>query len=266
MQPLAPIEEASPSTEAAAPPLTDDVHPPSPSLAVPTPNDRPISEAPSSIYDPRAPSLPVPNPPFMLQQRDSLASSFDSIPAGSTTNNFIHPSSSLTPLDPSKLDVPYPHYDPDPNPEDFPTEKPTRPWYTRPRWSCLILLALLLTITIVLGAYFGSKKLKPKHAASGASKPSPASPSSPASPNTPTVVFGGDGTVVTTDQGTTFTYNNSFGGYFVTDSGNPFNNAARAQSWSPALNETWTWGKDRVLGCVPSLIISILLGVGRPAR
>lgn len=32
------------------------------------------------------------------------------------------------------------------------------------------------------------------------------------------------------------------------DTGNPFNNGARPNSWTPALNETWTWGKDRIWG------------------
>ncbi|TFK79234.1 glycoside hydrolase family 5 protein [Polyporus arcularius HHB13444] len=34
----------------------------------------------------------------------------------------------------------------------------------------------------------------------------------------------------------------------VTNTADPFDNSARANSWTPALNETWTWGKDRVWG------------------
>ena len=34
----------------------------------------------------------------------------------------------------------------------------------------------------------------------------------------------------------------------MSDPANPFNNGARPNSWTPALNETWTWGKDRVWG------------------
>ena len=29
---------------------------------------------------------------------------------------------------------------------------------------------------------------------------------------------------------------------------NPFDNSARPNSWTPALNATWTWGKDRIWG------------------
>lgn len=34
----------------------------------------------------------------------------------------------------------------------------------------------------------------------------------------------------------------------VTDAGNPFNNDARPNSWTPALNTTWKWGVNRVNG------------------
>ncbi|TBU22967.1 glycoside hydrolase [Dichomitus squalens] len=62
------------------------------------------------------------------------------------------------------------------------------------------------------------------------------------------ITTGGDGSTVTKEDGSTFTYHNSFGGYWVADSTNPFDNGARANSWTPALNQTWTWGKDRING------------------
>ncbi|KAJ7487024.1 glycoside hydrolase family 5 protein [Mycena latifolia] len=61
-------------------------------------------------------------------------------------------------------------------------------------------------------------------------------------------VTGGDGSTVTTSTGDTFIYNNSFGGYWLADPENPFASGARANSWTPALNESWTWGVDRVYG------------------
>jgi hypothetical protein len=45
-----------------------------------------------------------------------------------------------------------------------------------------------------------------------------------------------------------FTYRNKFGGYFVEDSGNPYNDAAQAQSYTPPLNQSWKFGQDRILG------------------
>jgi hypothetical protein len=34
----------------------------------------------------------------------------------------------------------------------------------------------------------------------------------------------------------------------VSDRANPFNNDACPNSWTPPLNMSWTWGKDRVFG------------------
>jgi aryl-phospho-beta-D-glucosidase BglC (GH1 family) len=62
------------------------------------------------------------------------------------------------------------------------------------------------------------------------------------------VITGGDGSVVTTETGAQFTYKNPFGGFWVDDPNNPFNNNAQANSWTPPLNTTWTWGTDRIFG------------------
>ena len=66
---------------------------------------------------------------------------------------------------------------------------------------------------------------------------------------------------MTTDNGTQFTYHNTFGGFCklrtlgivldsqvlgVYDPANPFNNNAQPNSWTPPLNTSWTWGVDRI--------------------
>jgi glucan 1,3-beta-glucosidase len=61
-------------------------------------------------------------------------------------------------------------------------------------------------------------------------------------------ITGGDGSTVTMDDGSTFVYRNSFGGYWYYDKNDPFNNGARAQSWTPALNETFNYGTDQIRG------------------
>ena len=47
----------------------------------------------------------------------------------------------------------------------------------------------------------------------------------------------------------------------MSDPANPFDNSARANSWTPPLNETWRWGVDRIygvnLGGLGTLIASI---------
>ncbi|KAL5490260.1 hypothetical protein ACEPAI_5093 [Sanghuangporus weigelae] len=74
------------------------------------------------------------------------------------------------------------------------------------------------------------------------------SSSGPANTGSRNVVTGGDGSTVTMEDGTTFTYTNQFGGYWYFDPEDPFNNGARAQSWTPALNETFKYGVDAIRG------------------
>ncbi|KIM22994.1 glycoside hydrolase family 5 protein, partial [Serendipita vermifera MAFF 305830] len=45
-----------------------------------------------------------------------------------------------------------------------------------------------------------------------------------------------------------FTYVNKFGGRWSYDPANPYANDAKAQSYTPALNEPWKWGQDTVKG------------------
>ncbi|KIJ51370.1 glycoside hydrolase family 5 protein [Sphaerobolus stellatus SS14] len=61
-------------------------------------------------------------------------------------------------------------------------------------------------------------------------------------------ITGGDGSVVTASDGSTFKYQNSFGGYWYQDPTDPYKYAARAQSFVPALNETWNYGPDKIRG------------------
>lgn len=131
--------------------------------------------------------------------------------------------------------------------DDNPSNKRSKIAYT-----CLILLA----IALILGAYFGSNT----HRLSESLHASP-DPSSPFPSPTSThggagkIAYGYSGTQVTTEDGNAFTYGNPFGGYFAVDEEgqDPFVMDARAQSWVPALNQSWVWGRDRVFGYVPLL-------------
>ena len=77
-----------------------------------------------------------------------------------------------------------------------------------------------------------------------------ATPTSTGNSSTVAAVTGGDGSKVTMEDGTTFIYSNKFGGYWYWDENDPFNNGAQAQSWSPALNETFRYGIDQIRGSV----------------
>ena len=67
-------------------------------------------------------------------------------------------------------------------------------------------------------------------------------------PGVHVAVTGGDGSEVTLEDGSKFTYKNPHGGHWYYDANDPFNNGARAQSWSPALNETFRYGIDKIRG------------------
>lgn len=123
-----------------------------------------------------------------------------------------------------------------------------------------LVAGVIIAIIAVVAIYFAV--IKPHHSndsvSGGASKggqsagtTSTAGSASPSASNKPSqalVVTGGDGTKVTMDDGTTFTYHNSFGGSWYWDPTDPLNNGARAQSWSPALNETFKYGVDKIRG------------------
>ncbi|KAI0042651.1 glycoside hydrolase family 5 protein, partial [Auriscalpium vulgare] len=128
--------------------------------------------------------------------------------------------------------------------ENPPRKGARRPLYRRPLVWLLALVALaVVVLAVVLPVYF--VVIKPKHhnsaaAVIGGGSGNPESPSGATS--------GGDGSTIKAADGSTFTYSNSFGGYWVDDPKDPFNNAARPNSWTPPLNTSWTWGTDHVYG------------------
>ncbi|KAG9033592.1 hypothetical protein FS837_002421 [Tulasnella sp. UAMH 9824] len=61
-------------------------------------------------------------------------------------------------------------------------------------------------------------------------------------------VTGGDGSTITTEKGTTFTYVNKFGGTWYDDPDDPWNNNAQAQSWTPPLSQEWDYQNDPMRG------------------
>jgi len=120
---------------------------------------------------------------------------------------------------------------------------------------------ILLLLAVLIPVYFAI--IRPKNStnmADGSSDPAdPTETGKNGKPSVTAIVTGGDGTKVTTEDGSTFTYSNSFGGYWYWDENDPFNNGARAQSWSPALNETFRYGIDKIRGLVSSF--RCLLGI-----
>ncbi|TFK29814.1 exo-beta-1,3-glucanase [Coprinopsis marcescibilis] len=123
-----------------------------------------------------------------------------------------------------------------------------------------IVAALLIIAAIIIAVYF--TVIKPKTDSANSSDrngnsrdqttTSAAAPSASSSAGEDTsqsaIVTGGDGSVITMEDGTTFTYRNAFGGHWYYDPNDPFNNGAKAQSWTPALNESFEYGTARIRG------------------
>ncbi|KAI8984881.1 glycoside hydrolase [Trametes punicea] len=106
---------------------------------------------------------------------------------------------------------------------------------------------VVVVLAVILPVYFTVIK---KHTGAASSPGRSGSASGAASnPESPTgAVTGGDGSTITLSDGTTFTYQNPFGGYWVDDPTDPYNNSARAQSFTPALNEPWDYSTDQIRG------------------
>ncbi|KAF9449262.1 glycoside hydrolase family 5 protein [Macrolepiota fuliginosa MF-IS2] len=141
----------------------------------------------------------------------------------------------------SDLDKEAAHRDPKPLDHKIKGRLPTRIVYA-------LMVFAFVALSIILPVYF--TVIKPNHdsdrSVSGQNPNNTDSGTHSIPPAGPTE--GGDGSTITTDDGSEFIYNNKFGGFWVSDPNNPFNNNAQPNSWTPPLNQTWKWGKDRIKG------------------
>ncbi|KAI0748315.1 glycoside hydrolase [Daedaleopsis nitida] len=118
-------------------------------------------------------------------------------------------------------------------------------------------VALVVIAGAALAVYFAVIKPKQdKNDTSGKTASGDSSNDNSSSSNTGATknlaVSGGDGSTVTMDDGSTFTYTNPYGGTWYYDPKNPFVSGARAQEWTPALNETLKFGENPIYGwCQP---------------
>jgi len=221
--------------------------------------------------------------PFRDSVNSSMRQSYDSLPLGAQTpqwagnteyNSSAHALQEMTPYhdDPTRA-AHYSTYSSAPVPGsptlgEHAELEGKRTLYDSPRSKSkrnVILMAvgslLAIILAVVLLVYFLAIKPKNSSGQSSSSQSTSsatrtatsAKPSATAKP-----ITGGDGSIVTMEDGTTFTYRNSFGGFWVDDPNDPFNNGARPQSWSPGLNETFRYGIDQIRGCVLSMNASDL--------
>ncbi|SRR6266550_744288 len=223
-------------------PLTSDDHP-STALYNAPPNPNPHSAPFQIASDPRPHFLGPALCEDLPHTRDSLPAGSDytsslyalNDPAGHTYRD----DSGAVPLSP----VGHSRFLDEKNAAYAPTHAKSR----RGILVLVVLIALILVIAaVIIPVYF--TVIKPKTDAAGSGGSSSTKTAQGATPTQVAIVTGGDGSTVTMDDGTTFTYNNKFGGYWYFDENDPFNNGARAQSWTPALNETFNYGIDKIRG------------------
>nr|ADX07338.1 putative ectomycorrhiza-upregulated exo-beta-1,3-glucanase GH5 [Flammulina velutipes] len=142
--------------------------------------------------------------------------------------------------------------------DSYDGEQPTKKnWKKRPLvWIIALAALVVVVLAVILPVYFTVIKDKDS-SSSSSSSPSGGNGGGNGNgsggnndPDTDTnaAVTGGDGSTITLSDGSTFVYENKFGGYWVSDPNDPFNDGAKPNSWTPALNETWTWGKDKAYG------------------
>ncbi|KAJ7711488.1 exo-beta-1,3-glucanase [Mycena metata] len=118
----------------------------------------------------------------------------------------------------------------------------TRKPVNRPRKKILVISLVLLVVVIIAIAV--PVALSSSKKASSTST----SPSSGVSNNSrPT--SGTSGSLITMDDGATFTYTNDFGGDWAADPKSPFGAGGKAQSWSKRIgSDQWDWGTDVARG------------------
>jgi len=171
--------------------------------------------------------------------------------------------------------------------EDRAPSQKRSPIFKRPVfWLAAVVALIVLILVVVLPVYFtvikknNASNISAATSTSGGSS-TPTSTKSGSTPSATSAITGGDGSLITTETGVNFTYQNQFGGFCeypalsyarsknivcaqnfrshmradmllagYSDPNDPFNNNAQPNSWTPPLNTSWTWGKDKAYGFV----------------
>ncbi len=127
-------------------------------------------------------------------------------------------------------------------------------------WLACLAALVVIALAVILPIYFIVIKKKDVNSTSpsttGNGTDATGQTGDGTTPSTTAAITGGDGSQVTLEDGSTFTYSNQFGGFWVSDPSDPFASGAKPNSWTPALNESWTYGKDRIYGYVLLLFSS----------
>ncbi|KAL8279683.1 hypothetical protein RQP46_007996 [Phenoliferia psychrophenolica] len=119
-------------------------------------------------------------------------------------------------------------------------------------------VALVIAIAVAVPVALGSNNKHSTKVASGTGSTTTSAPkgvpTGTSGADWKTAAVGGDGSVVYTEDGSSFVYNNSFGSsvHFLFAGGFwnaiPFNNSAQAQEDTPPLSEKWDFNTHRIWG------------------
>ncbi|KAJ2931098.1 hypothetical protein H1R20_g5978, partial [Candolleomyces eurysporus] len=96
-----------------------------------------------------------------------------------------------------------------------------------------IVSLIVVTLLIVLPVYFVVVKRRSQQ---------------PAAAEAEAITRGGNGSQITMEDGSQFMYLNRFGGYWVYNPDNPYDDGAQPNSWTPVLNASWDFTKNRIHG------------------
>ncbi|KIO27886.1 glycoside hydrolase family 5 protein [Tulasnella calospora MUT 4182] len=159
-------------------------------------------------------------------EKEAAASSSDAVPRGTS---------------------PFPDLGPQSDEEDAPKKKRKKLFFIL-GGVALVVVAAAVAVPVAL------TQTKKSSSGSSSSSPSSSGPTGSGNNDGPTSsgptgdVTGGDGSIITTEKGTTFTYVNKFGGTWYDDPNDPWNNNAQAQSWSPPLSQEWDYQNHPMRG------------------
>jgi aryl-phospho-beta-D-glucosidase BglC (GH1 family) len=131
----------------------------------------------------------------------------------------------------------------------------TKPPYRRPAFLAVAVAALVaIILTIILPVYFvvihknkNSSNLANGNGNGSGNGSGSGNGNGKNPPSSSNATTGGDGSIIVSGN-TSFIYHNSFGGYWIYDPQDPFNDGAAPNSWTPPLNKSWVWGSNRVFG------------------
>ncbi|GAA5821150.1 hypothetical protein JCM10212_004193, partial [Sporobolomyces blumeae] len=113
----------------------------------------------------------------------------------------------------------------------------------------LLIVVIVVAVAVAVPAAVVSNKDKKNNSVSGDSSSNDGTEKGIPTGENPTdwktAAYGGNGSMIYLENGQSFMYNNSLGGYWVSI---PYNDTARAQRDVPALDEEWDYEKNLILG------------------